>query len=313
MEVSGFGGVVTPIVTPIDADGSVDHNALRTLVTFLLDHGIHGVMVNGSTGEGMLLRLAERREILETVVDTVDGRCLVIAHVGCASTRDTISLTHHAQAAQVDAISAIVPYYYPYDDDSLLAHFSAVGAAARDLPMLVYTFPNNARNDVSPELLAHMQKRIPNLMGIKASTNDLTQVQRYIEASRDGFLVLSGADTLMLAALAVGVSGAVSGNSNAFPEVFLALYDAFQASDLDRALVLQKSVNAIVRSLACGGCYIARLKAMLQRRGLPGGEVLAPMRPLTTTETAELDRDWARIRDRIAAHNILLQKDIRSW
>jgi len=276
-------GVICPLVTPFDERNSGE------LVEFLIGHGIHGLMVGGTTSEGMLLSVEERKALTEFMIKQVGGRIPIIVHTGCINTADTIELTLHAAAAGATAVSVILPYYFALDDESLFLHFVSVAKAVPDSPLFIYTFPGNAKNDLSPELLKRLRDAVPNIVGVKSSNPLLTRFQEYLTVGGDGFLAFNGVDGLMLPALAMGASGQISGNSNVFPEVFR-LYDAFQAGDLKRARSQQALVDRI-RFVLEDGLHPAYFKAALALRGISVGRVRAPMRELSKQELAELEQD----------------------
>jgi dihydrodipicolinate synthase/N-acetylneuraminate lyase len=245
-------------------------------------------MVGGTTGEGMLLSVDERKALCEAIVEHVAGRAPVIAHTGCISTADTVDLTRHAQLAGATAASIIVPYFFTFDDDALFGHFVTVADAAPDFPLFLYAFPGNAKNDISPALLKRLLQTAPNIVGIKSSNSSLIRLQEYMEAGGDGFLIFCGVDGLMLPALALGARAQVSGNANVFPETFRALYDAFMAGDLERARSLQQTVNRI-RAVLKDGITPAYFKAGLKLRGIAAGRVRPPMRELKPEEWEEVE------------------------
>jgi dihydrodipicolinate synthase/N-acetylneuraminate lyase len=264
------------------------------VVDFQISKGMDGLMTGGTTGEGMQLSLAERRTLCETVVEHVADRVPVIMHTGCISTAETIELTRHAESAGATAASIITPYFYTFDDDSLFGHFVSVASAVPDLPIFLYAFPGNTKNDISPALLRRLVDAAPNIVGIKSSNVDLLRLQGYIEAGGEEFLVFCGVDGLMLPALAVGAKAQVSGNSNVFPETFLALYEAFVAGDLERARSRQQVINRI-RAVFRDGITPAYFKTGLRLRGIPAGRVRPPMRELTSEESAEVERQFGTL------------------
>ena len=276
-------GVVCPMVTPFDEKDRVDLEGVRRVVDFLLSKGVAALMVAGTTGEGMLLSLAERKVLCEVVVDQVAGRVPVIAHSGCISTADTIDLTRHAASVGATAASVIVPYFFTFDDDSLYTHFVSVANAAPDLPVFLYAFPGNAKNDISATLLERLIAAAPNLVGIKSSNPNLFRLQEYLQVGGEEFLTFCGVDGLMLPALALGAKAQVSGNSNVCPETFCALYDAFATGDMARARSLQQVVNRI-RAVLRDGITPAYFKAGLAMRGVPAGYVRPPMQELASEQ-----------------------------
>jgi len=282
-------GVICPMVTPFGEEHRVDFGSARRVVDFLLSKGIAALMVAGTTGEGMLLSLAERKALCEVVVAQAAGRAAVIAHTGCMGTADTVDLTRHAASVGATAASAIVPYFFSYDDDSLFDHFLSVAEAVPDFPVLIYAFPGNAKNDVSPRLLGRLLGAAPNIVGMKVSNPDLLRLQEYREVGGEGFAVFCGVDGLMLPALALGARGQVSGNANVFPEIFCRLYDAFVAGNVEGARKQQRLISR-VRWLLRDGLHPAYFKAGLRLRGVPAGYVRPPMRELVAEELEELER-----------------------
>jgi dihydrodipicolinate synthase/N-acetylneuraminate lyase len=277
-------------VTPFDDQDRVDHVALRQVVDFVIGKGVHAVMVAGSTGEGPLLSVDERKRVLETVVDQTKHKVPVIAHTGCIDTGSTVELSRHASEVGADVVSAIVPYFFTFSDEQLYRHFLTVAESAPQTPMLLYAFPGNAKNDISPALLERLLKAAPNIVGIKSSNDDVNRFQEYVAVAQatigDSFIPCFGVDELMLGGLVFGSKAQISGNSNSFPEPFVQLYDAFMAGDLQRAQQLQRVVNAVI-ALHQGGRTTAFFKATLGLRGVPAGRVRPPMCELTTQEMEE--------------------------
>jgi len=282
-------GIICPIVTPFNEENLIDLESTRRVVDFLLSRQIDCLMVGGTTGEGMLLSVAERKTLCEAVIEHVAGRAPVIAHTGCISTADTLDLTRHAKCAGATAASVVTPYYFTFDDDALFDHFVSIAKMVPDFPIFLYTIPGNARNDVSSALLKRLLNAAPNIVGIKSSNPDLMRLQEYVETGGERFLVLNGVDGLMLPALALGAVGQVSGNSNVFPETFRALYDAFMAGDMKRARSLQQLIDRI-RRVFKDGITPAYFKAGLKLRGVSAGRVRPPLQELTPEEAKEVEQ-----------------------
>jgi dihydrodipicolinate synthase/N-acetylneuraminate lyase len=286
-------GLICPMVTPLNHEQDLDLEATRRLVQFLIEHRIDAVFVGGTTGEGPLLSLDERRRLAECVVDVAQARITVIIHTGCQNTRDSQELTRHAASIGAHATAAITPYFFAYSDDEIGGHYLALAEAAPDLALLLYAFPGNAKNDVSPELLFSLRERASNIVGIKYSGNSLERVQEYIQAAGDTGYVYTGNDSLLLSGLLLGTSGAVSGLSAPFPESLRRLYDAFAASRWSEARQAQTLVRHLARTLAYG--RPAHLKAALELRGLRAGPVRAPMMDLSPAEHAALREQLAAL------------------
>lgn len=283
-------GIIVPLITPFDDHGQIEFAALRQVVDFVIGQGVHAVMVGGTTGEGMLLNLGERKALLETVIDQCAGRVPVIAHTGCIDTGSTVELTQHACKSGASYASAIVPYFFTFNDDQIFGHFKAVADAVPEMPLLLYAFPGNAKNDISPSLLTRLRKAAPNIVGIKSSNDDLVRFQDYVQAGGEEFTPCFGVDELMLGGLAFGSKAQISGNANSFAMPFIELYEAFQAGDINRAQQLQQQVNKVVQ-IHRAGKTTAFFKATLKLQGIPAGCVRSPMRELTTEELEEVKRE----------------------
>ncbi|MBG0785005.1 MAG: dihydrodipicolinate synthase family protein [Anaerolineaceae bacterium] len=285
-------GVVCPMVTPFNDRGEIGKAQVVKLTEQLVAGGIRYLLPAGTTGEGMLLSLAERKFLTEMVIEAADGKAKVIPHTGCASTRDTVELTRHAKDSGAFAVSIIVPYFFTYSQSELLDHFSEVARQVQNFPLLLYSFPGNAKNPISTGLLETLIQRFPHYIGIKLSDINLVQFQEYVVAGGPSFNALCGVDALMLPALSVGSKGQVSGNSNVFPRVFCELYDSFMAGDLEKAQALQEKIN-VIRSILKDD--ITSFKAALTIKGINVGVPRSPIHQLTDKEYQQLAEDLAQL------------------
>lgn len=187
-------GVFPALLTPLTDDGErIDAAALRAHVAWLIDHGVHGLMPAGSTGEGPLLTTAERQQLLEVVVDAAAGRVPVLAHVGAITTRETIALVRHARGCGAQAASVVTPYYFRVPDEALIAHACRVAEAAPDLPIFLYNIPQNTGNTLSSAVVEAIVARCPNVVGLKDGSDDRDALVRFTMASGGRFQALSDA------------------------------------------------------------------------------------------------------------------------
>ena len=270
-------GVIPPIFTPLTAGGEgIDFAALQAHVEWLLSRGVQGLMPCGTTGEGPLLSTPERMQILEAVLRAVAGRVPVVAHVGTASTAETVVLARHAWQAGATALSVVSPYYYRLPQPALANHFVAVARAVPDAPLYLYNIPQLTGNALSPTLAAEIVARAPNVVGIKDSAGDLEALRGYLDLNAGRFRVICGSDGLILPALRLGAVGCVSGNANVFPEVVVGLFRAWQQGDEAAADRLQDTLDR-VRAVMLDGQSIDLMKRLLERRGLQGGAVRPPL------------------------------------
>lgn len=270
-------GVIVPLVTPFHEDGQVNHPALRQLVDFLLENGVHGLFVAGTTGEGPLLSLAERRAVAETVVDQAGGRAPVLVQAGTPSTEETVALVEHAHATGADGAALLCPYFFRLSEEALIRHFCTVAERAPgSFPLYLYNIPQLTGNNISPAVSQAVAQECPNVLGEKDSSGNLLQIIDKLGVREGDFQMLVGSDGLILPGLVAGVAGAVSGNANVFPELFVALFEAYWRGDLTDAQELQERIHRVRRILRDGG-DISLFKAMLAHRGIEAGPVRAPL------------------------------------
>ena len=287
VKTEGFHGVICPLVTPFDQSGRIDEESLGNLIEYVIEGGVQGVMLAGTTGEGMILSIAERKQLTEFVTKKVDSRIKVIVHIGCMDTLSTIELGHHAVDVGADAIAAIVPYFFTYDSQSIYLHFKTLGNTLPDIPLFPYVFPGNAKNDIEATLFHKLVADVPSIVGIKSSNPDLIRLRAYINTS-DRLSVFCGVDGLMLAGLVEGASGQVSGNANIFPKLISGLYDNYCSGDIDSAREQQRKIDTI-RAILRDGLHPAYFKTVLKRKNIIKHDtVRRPMRDLTSQEYNDL-------------------------
>lgn len=275
-------GVFVPLLTPFGPAGELDERALKRLVDFLIDAGVHGLFVGGTTGEFPLLSTAERTRLAEAVVAHTATRVPVVVQSGAPSTREAIELSRHARAVGATAAAVVAPYFFPLANDALIEHYVAVSSAVPDLPVLLYNIPQRTGNALTPAVVADVARRCPNVVGIKDSSGNLGQTIEFCSA-RAGFQVAQGADGLLVAGLANGVEATVSGNANVFPELAVAVFDAWWRGDHDGSRAAQQRLD-LARHALRDGLDLSLFKHVLARRGLSVGDVRSPLPRATEAE-----------------------------
>lgn len=293
-------GVISALVTPFGADGDVDRAGLTDLLDFQIGAGVDGLFVLGTSGEGLLLSSSERMAFAETAVELVGSRVPVVVHCGAVDTATAVALARHAAGIGVSALATLPPLFFPYDARAHLAHFTAVAAAAPDVDHYVYENPERVGFTLGPGLVLQLLRDVPNLRGIKDTGDSLARITTYL-TQPDPPTVYTGNNVLLLGALVMGAAGAVSTLANAVPELFAALVTAHREQRLGDARELQLTVarlQAVLRELP----YIASVKHLLERRGLPGGSPRAPIPALTPAQGDQLD---ARVRACPSLHDWL--------
>lgn len=218
-------GVHAALTTPFDGAGDPDLDALRGHVEMLIDDGIDGLVVAGTTGEGPLLEESEIETLVAAAAGAAGGRLEIVAHVGRASTAATVRLAGAAVRAGAGALIAVTPYYFRLDDEHLLRHYQALLGAVRGVPLFAYTFPDRTGNELSPEVLDRLAGE--GLAGLKDSTGSPERHREYLDVARrhGGLRVMVGSERLALQSLQGGGAGSISALANARADVLLQLRD----------------------------------------------------------------------------------------
>lgn len=271
-------GIVVPVVTPFHADESINEDALRRIVDYLTDAGVHGLFPSGSQGELWALSTEEKMRVMDVVIEQAAGRVFVMPSTGAVTTRESIALTQHAERAGADAVSVITPYFIKPSADELRRHFAAI-ASAVSIPVLAYNNPDRTAVPIPPAVAAAVAKEAGNFCGIKDSSGDLTNTMAYIEECPAGFRTFMGRDTMIYAGLAYGCVGAVAATANVAPELVVGIYDAFQAGDHALALERQRQLAPLRRAFTLGSFPVV-VKDAMELMGLPAGPCRAPIRSL---------------------------------
>lgn len=273
------------LLTPFSADGDVNHELLAELAEELVGLGCHGLYLCGSTGEGLLLRDEERTRVVDTVIDAVHGRVPVIVHVGDTSSRAAQGLARHAQDSGADAVASIPPIYYFYSNREIMAYYRGLKAVC-DLPLYFYNIPDLVHTDLDVQLAGQLFQE-GTIQGMKYTHHDILKLQGIQEACGGELNVFSGPDEKLLSFLVMGVDGGIGTTYNCMPRLFLALYEAWGAGDLDRARELQQQANRVI-SVMAEFSMIPALKAVMKLKGMACGSPREPFLPLDKEQNRQL-------------------------
>ncbi|MGC8783997.1 MAG: dihydrodipicolinate synthase family protein [Armatimonadota bacterium] len=277
-------GVYTALVTPLTKQGDVDYPAFRTLVDWQRRHGVVGVVVCGTTGEGTSLSVEERERAIATVRECAAG-LKVIAGTGCANLPETIRLSRFAQQQGCDAILVIPPFYYKGVSDEGLAAYYMRLLEAVEMPTLLYNYPELAGVDVTPAVVESLLD-YPHLVGLKDSSGDWETALSFI-LRFPRLQVFVGVENLLADALTSGAAGGISGLANAFPELLLQI-DAASRRREDTT-TLNERLKAVMDAVDAVP-FIPAIKQICAWRGLPKMAVRPPLRELTASQADALRR-----------------------
>ena len=268
-------GAIAAAVTPLrDGGGAVDLDSISSLVRFLSDGGVDGLLACGTTGEGVLLSVRERQRVARAFLDARPGGFQVAVHTGAQSTADTVALSAHAREIGADAVAVIAPPYFPLGPSELFDHLRAAAEACEPVPFYVYEFAARSGYPIPIEVVDRLRRERSNVVGMKVSDRPFHAVEPYL---LDGMDVFVGSEPLVRAGMERGAVGAVSGLATAWPDVVASLVH-------DHSPEAHLHVTELRQRLA-GIPLQAALKQVLIDRGVIGhGDVRPPLRGLTLEE-----------------------------
>lgn len=270
-------GIIVPLITPMTESGEIDKQGVIWLINFLIDKGINGLLIGGTTGEGPLLSLQERFLLAETVVKSVNHRVPVIIHAGAITTLQTIQLAQHAEKAGADGIAIIPPYFYRLQEEAIITHYQKAIKSVPDLPVFLYNNPFVLANELNYSIVKRLSDDYKNVIGIKDSSGDLDFLNACNLLRNGEFITFMGNDKFILPALSMGVNGCISGNANVVPELFVDIFNAIKMQNIEKANSLHKEIEALITILGDGD--ISLFKQNLELRGLPKSTTRAPLLP----------------------------------
>ena len=283
-------GVLTALATPFTSDGQIDESALRRLVDRSIDGGVDGVVACGSTGEFAAMSGAERRFVVETVIDQAADRVPVVAQTGAVSTAEAVELSRHAEAAGASVLMVVAPYYEPLTLDETIEYLRTV-AAAVDIPIMLYNLPGATGVNLDPDTVGRLAREVDNIRYIKDTSADMAQAGQLIHRHGDVISTFVGWDSLLLAAITEGAAGVMAGTANVMPAQLVSIHRALTAGDLIRARREWAQLYPLMDAIMSAP-FIPAIKTALNALGFPAG---APRKPL-----AELDPATAATISRLA-------------
>ncbi|MFD0678972.1 MULTISPECIES: dihydrodipicolinate synthase family protein [unclassified Paenibacillus] len=285
MDTSFIHGVVPPVITPVDANECVEEQGLRRVVEHVIEGGVHGVLALGSNGEFFGLDHEEQQRAVTIIIDQIKGRVPVYVGIGAITTKECIKLARLAEHLKAQAITILPPMFLSLNEDELYQHFLKISEST-SLPVLLYNNPDRVGNNISANLLERLTD-IPNIVGVKDSSGDLTLTAEYIRRTRNkGFKVMAGRDVMILGSLAYGAVGCVASTANIVPSLVVEIYEKFKAGDLHGALEAQFKLAPLRMAFNLGSFPVATKDAA----NLIGLKVGNSIKPNTTCSETHLNK-----------------------
>ena len=282
-----YEGVIPAFYACYDEAGEVSSERVRALTQYFIDKGVKGVYVNGSSGECIYLSVADRKVILENVMEVAKGKLTVIAHVACNNTKDSVELAKHAESLGVDAIAAIPPIYFRLPDYSIAKYWNDMSAAAPNTDFVIYNIPQLSGTTLTPALYAEMRKN-PRVIGVKNSSMPTQDIQIFVAEGGEDHIVFNGPDEQFISGRVIGAKAGIGGTYAVMPDLFLKLNQLIIDKDLDRAKELQHAINSVIYKMVSGRANLyAVMKEILRlNEDLDIGSVRAPLEPLSEGDYA---------------------------
>ncbi|MDI6831510.1 MAG: dihydrodipicolinate synthase family protein [Actinomycetota bacterium] len=284
-----FEGIFAVMLTAYDDYGNIDREAMREMTEYLVESGVHGLVVLGSNGENPYLTHHHQKDAIDTVVNACEGRVPVIVGVNKRGTEPAVDMSTYAEEAGADGILLALHRFYDLDEDAVFSFYEEV-CGSIGLPVLFYNFPSNTGLALPPESIARLAL-IDNLVGAKETIFEVDEVRRLVEATDDDFCVFTGMTFNLAETMAVGACGAICPLPNFIPRVTLDLYEACRSGDGDRVAELQKAVYALAPLLASTPTPHAMQKEALRLLGHPVKPHVKGPLPRLTSDQARLVRE----------------------
>ncbi len=292
MATAKFGRVITAMITPFTEDGAVDYESAAALAKHLVAHGSEGILVGGTTGEGATMTAEEKLKLYKVIVDAVgrnaEGKKVpVMGNIGTISTADTIAFGNKAKETGIDSALVIVPFYVKPNQEGMYQHFTTV-AKGVDLPLIVYNVPGRVGVSIQPETLKRIVDECPNVVGIKDATGSWDQVTKEKALLPEDFMIYSGDDAFTLPVLLCGGVGIISVSGHVIGDDMLAMIDAFEKGDLEKARALHLKMYEINKGMFFTASPTP-VKTATNLIGQPGGHFRLPM-----VEPTEKEKETVR-------------------
>lgn len=290
-KLNKYKGIIPAFYACYDEEGYVSAERTEEFAEFLINKGIKGLYVCGSSGECIYQSKEERRSILESVMKVAKGRITIIAHVGCNNTEDSAELAAHAESVGVDAIASIPPIYFHLPEHAIAQYWNDISAAAPNTDFVIYNIPQLAGTALTMGLFQEMLKN-PKVIAVKNSSMSVQDIQMFKTtgtAKRGEFIVFNGPDEQLISGRMIGADGGIGGTYAVMPELFLAADKAFREGRCEDALILQNKINEIIYAMCmCHGNLYAVMKEILRRKGLNIGRVRKPLPDIIEEDNAQI-------------------------
>lgn len=283
-----FGRLLTAMVTPFNADGSINYAAGADFADWLLANGSDGLVVEGSTGEAATMDMDEKIKFMQTIVARVNGRAKIVAGAGTNCTASTIDLVKKMEACGVDGVLVVGPYYNKPTQEGYYQHFAAVAKATK-LPIIVYNVPGRTGGNIAPETVARLAADFSNIVAIKEAAGNVAQTAELYRVLPEDFSIYSGDDGLILPFLSVGACGLISVLANVNGNILQQLMQAYSEGRVKDAADINKVMVPLAKAMFIESNPIPIKAAVTKVTGIEAGAPRLPLTPISAAAEVKLD------------------------
>lgn len=283
-----FGRLLTAMVTPFNADGSINYEAGADFADWLLANGSDGLVVEGSTGEAATMDMDEKIKFMQTIVARVNGRAKIVAGAGTNCTASTIDLVKKMEACGVDGVLVVGPYYNKPTQEGYYQHFAAVAKATK-LPIIVYNVPGRTGGNIAPETVARLAADFSNIVAIKEAAGNVAQTAELYRVLPEDFSIYSGDDGLILPFMSVGACGLISVLANVNGNLLQQLMQAYSEGSVKDAADINKVMVPLAKAMFIESNPIPIKAAVTKVTGIDAGAPRLPLTPISAAAEAKLD------------------------
>jgi len=276
-------GVIPAMITSFNKDENINKEGIRKTVNYLVSQNVNGLYIIGSTGETFLMSPEEKKKVIEIIVDEVNGRVPVIAHIGSIGTKITTELGQFAEKAGVDALSALPPFYYNFSNDEIFSYYCDISNAS-NLPIIVYNISHANLMDL--DMLKRLAS-IENVKGVKYTASTHFTFSKIKKEIGESFKIYSGMDEMALSGIISGADGIIGSFFNLMPEMFVNIYQELQKGNINEAKKIQEKINIIILYALKKSGY-PFIKMGLKWLGVDSGKVRRPFKNIVDTENEKI-------------------------
>lgn len=302
---ASFHGIIPPMITPLNPDYSLDVDHTIVMVNHLLEGGVHGIFILGTTGEAASLSSDVKSDLIRQVCRQVKGKVPMLVGITDCSFVESLDLASIAAESGADALVAAPPFYMNIGQDELEAYYRKL-ADEVPLPLFLYNMPSHTKIFIEPETVKALSSH-PNIIGIKDSSGDLENFESLCQSFRGNpnFKIFVGPEEILAQTLEMGGHGGVTGGANLFPELYVQAYEAFRTGEKSRLKELQTTILFLSKNLyenhTYKSCYLKGLKAAMSFEGLCRGILAPPLFPYSEDEKKILHDKYLRVKEKVSA------------